>query len=127
MLGGFAGNEFEKPRLRNKKDIRKARLQTPKIEGAKRTVRKLDRGAGNLGVGNFVELVSQSDLVEDFHHRGMNGVAAEFAVEILVHLKKSDRNAAPGEEQRQHDAARPAAHDAARGLLDVDNFTLGLL
>jgi len=27
----------------------------------------------------------------------MNGIAAELAVEILMHFKKSDRNAAPGE------------------------------
>jgi hypothetical protein len=30
----------------------------------------------------------------------MNGVAAEFAVEVLVHFEKSDGNAAAGEKQR---------------------------
>ena len=108
--------------MRNQQDIWKARLQTPKIKGAKWAVRELDRGTGHLGVGNFVELVSQSDLVEDFHHRGMNGVAAELAVEILVHFEQRHRDAAAREEQRQHGAARPSAHDAARGLLDGADF-----
>jgi hypothetical protein len=57
----------------------------------------------------------------------MDGVAAKFAVEILVYFKKSDRNAASGEEEGQHSAAGPTADDTARCLLDVDNLTLSLL
>ena len=71
---------------------------------------------------NFVKLVRQSKLVEDFEGRRMNRVAAEFAVEVLVHFQQRDRNAPASEQQRQHRARRTAADNAARGFLNVSKL-----
>jgi hypothetical protein len=49
----------------------------------------------------------------------MNGVATEFAVEVLVHFKQRDGNAAASEEQRKHRARGAAAGNAAGTLLNV--------
>src|SRR5260370_21308915 len=70
-------------------------------------------------MGNFVKLVRKANLIEDYESRRMNGVAEEFAVEVLVHFKKCDRNAATGQEQRQHRASGTATDDTAGSFLDV--------
>ena len=47
---------------------------------------------------------------------GMDGVAAEVALEVRVHLEDLHAHAAPGQQQAQDHARRPAADDdAARG------------
>jgi hypothetical protein len=69
-----------------------------------------------------VELVRQSDLVEDFHDRGMNRVAPEFAVEILVHFEKRDRDSVPCEQKSEYGSAWPATGNATGSLLTVDDF-----
>src|SRR5882762_2295496 len=122
ILGGFAGDEFKETHLRHEQDIRESRLEAGEIEGAEVAVRKLDRRPGNFGMGNFVKFVRKANLIEDFESRGMNGVAAEFAVEVLMHFKECDRNAATGQEQRQHRASRTATDDTAGSFLDVSEF-----
>ena len=52
----------------------------------------------------------------------MNGVPAEFAVEVLVHLKERDGYAAASKEQRQHRAGGSAANNAAGSFLNVANL-----
>jgi hypothetical protein len=47
-------------------------------------------------MGKLMQAVGQPDLVEDFEHRGMYGITAEVAVEILMGL----------EEHHVHSAAR---------------------
>src|ERR1700722_18145468 len=51
----------------------------------------------------------------------MNGIAAEFAVEVLVHFQKRDGNALPGKKQGKHGAGGPAPNDAAGRLVNVPN------
>ena len=122
VFGSLADDEFEEPYLRHHQDVRETRFQASQIEGLEFAVGKFDGRPGNLGVGNFVHLVRQSDLVEDFERRGMNGVSAKLAVKVLVHFQKRDRNALPGEKQGQHRAGGTAANDAAGSLLNVANF-----
>src|ERR1700730_13818766 len=114
--GRLASDEFEEARLRDKQDVRETRLQSAQIEGAEEAIGELDRRPGNFGVGNFLEFVRQANLVEDFEGGRMNGVAAEFAVEVPVHLQQRDGNAASREEQRQHRARGTAADDTAGSL-----------
>ncbi len=113
ILRGFGGNEFEEAHLRNHQDVGKTSLEAAEIKGAEGAVRKLKCGARNLRVWNPVQLFGEADLVEDFHDRGVNGVAAEFAVEILVLLEESDGNAAASEEKSKDGTARTGADDAA--------------
>jgi hypothetical protein len=98
VFSRLARDEFEKPHLRNKQDVRESRLKPAQIKRPEVAVGKLDRRPGNLGMGNFVEFVRQPNLVEDFQGRGMDGVAAEFAVEVLVHFQQCHGNAAASEE-----------------------------
>lgn len=67
--------------------------------------------------------IGQADLVKNLHRRGMDGIAAEFPVEILVHFEECDRDTAAGEEKREHDARGPAAYNAARSLRDAYDGT----
>src|SRR5258707_3593585 len=114
---GFAGDEFKETHLRHEQDVRESRLEAGEIEGAEVAVGKLDRRPGNFGMGNFVKFVRKANLIEDFESRGMNGIAAEFAVEVLMHFKECDRNAAKGQEQRQHRASGTATDDTAGSFL----------
>jgi hypothetical protein len=91
----------------------KPMLQSAEIERLEGAVGELDRRAGDLGVGHFVQRCGEADLVEDFQGGGMNGVAAKFAVEVFVHFEKRHRHATPREEQCEHRPAWAAAHDAA--------------
>src|SRR6267378_4066073 len=120
--GGFAGDEFKEAHLGHEQDVRESRLEAGEIEGAEVAVGKLDRRPGNFGMGNFVKFVGKANLIEDFESRGMNGVAAEFAVEVLVHFKKCDRNAATSQEQRQHRASGTATDNTAGSFLNVSEF-----
>jgi hypothetical protein len=68
------------------------------------------------------QAVCQADLVEDFQGAGVNGVAAERAVEILVRFQERHRNAAPGQEQGEHHTRRASADDATRRLVHGVGF-----
>ena len=57
----------------------------------------------------------------------MNGIASEFAVEILVHFEKRDRNSAPREKKSEYGSARPASGNATGSLLTVDNLSVSSL
>src|SRR5580765_5471188 len=92
ILRGFVSEKFQKTRLRHHEDVREARLQAAKIERTERAVGELQGGAGNLGVRNFVKFIGETNLVEYFHGGRMNGVAAKFAVEVLVHFEQGDVN-----------------------------------
>src|SRR5437773_3320564 len=44
----------------------------------------------------------------------MNGVAAEFAIEVLVHFEEGDVDVSAGEKHSEHRATWSATNDAAR-------------
>jgi len=72
-------------------------------------------------VAQFEQPIRQTDLVQEFERRGMHGIAAEIAVEILVRFEQRHRHALARQQQREHRAARPGAHHATRSLLDIQN------
>src|SRR5215469_10378767 len=117
ILRGLASDEFQKANLGNHRNVGKARFEAAEIEGTKRTVRKLKRGAGDFAVGNLQQFLRQANLVEDFQDGGMNRVAAKIPVEILVHFQQSHRNASARQEKSKHGAGGSTAHDAARSCL----------
>ena len=57
------------------------------------------------------EALEQPELVEDFHRRGVDRVAAEIAEEVGVLFEHADRHAGAGEQQAGHHPGRPAADD----------------
>ena len=57
------------------------------------------------------EALEQAQLVEDFHGRRVNRVAAEIAEEIGVLLEHPYGAAGPCKEQSGHHRGRPAAND----------------
>src|SRR5215472_12134295 len=57
------------------------------------------------------------DLVEDLEGRRMNGVAAKFAVEVLVHFEQRDGNTAARQEQREDCSSRSATYHTTGSLL----------
>jgi hypothetical protein len=57
----------------------------------------------------------------------MNGIAAEFAVEILVHFEKRDRDSTPREQKSKYGSAWPATGNATGSFLSVDNFGVSSL
>src|SRR5262249_46556019 len=106
-LRGFGSDEAEKARLRDHQNVRKTGLQAAKIERAKLAVGELQRRPGDLLMSDFVEFRGQANLIDDFHDRWMNSVAAELTIEVLVHFKESDLDAAAGQEQSQDSPGRP--------------------
>src|SRR5215469_12319989 len=54
----------------------------------------------------------------------MNGVAAEFAVEVLVHFQQRYGNSAAGKEQSKDGSGGPSADDATACHLNVTNLVV---
>ena len=52
-----------------------------------------DAGGVERVVGTFEEAIEHPQLVEDFHRRGVDGVAAKIAEEVGVFFKHFDRQA----------------------------------
>jgi hypothetical protein len=66
-----------------------------------------------------VEVIGQTQLVEQSQGAGMHGVAAEVAQKVGVLLHHRDVDAAAGEQQTEHDSRGSAAGDDAGGLLGL--------
>ena len=64
-----------------------------------------------LVVRMLQESLQHAELVEDFHRRGMNGVASEIVKEVGVFLEYLHIAAGAGEQQSRHHAGGPAAND----------------
>jgi len=92
------------------------RLQPVELHEPPRALRRDEAHRPQLAVAELVQVVGQADAVQHLHRGGMDRVAAEVALEVRVQLEHPHAHAAPGQEQAQHHARRPAAHDdAARG------------
>ena len=73
-------------------------------------------------MAHLVERSGESDLVENFESGRMDGVAAEFAVEIFVHFEECHWDA-PSRQKQREDYARGASTDnAAGGLVSTDDI-----
>ena len=58
------------------------------------------------------DVLEQSQLIEQVGGAGLEHLAAELAVEVLVTLQHQDVGAPLGEEEAEHEAGRSAPHDA---------------
>lgn len=122
IFRSLGGDEFEETRLWKQEDAGESGLQPPEIERMEGAIGKLQCGAGDGGVREFVKSVCQADLIEDFQGRRMNGVASEFTVEVFVHFEERHGNTPARQKQGEH---RAAADDAAGSLLNVADFFSG--
>ena len=64
------------------------------------------------------EFVEQAEFVHHVQGRGMDRVAAEVAQEVTVLFQHHDLDPRARQQEAQHHAGGPAAHDAALGLQD---------
>jgi len=119
ILACLAGQEFEKNRLRKKHDVGKSRLEAAKVKWSERAVGCHNGWPVNFGVRELVQALGQSNFIQNFHHRRMNGISAKLAVEILVCFQQRDLDSLPRQQQRQHHSAWSTAYNAASGLVDV--------
>ena len=67
----------------------------------------------DLLVRQLEKLVEQAELVHQLERRGMHGVAAEIAKEVLVLFQHHDVHAGARQQKAEHHAGRSAAGDAA--------------
>jgi hypothetical protein len=75
-------------------------------------------------VSHLVQWRCQTDLVENLESGWMNRIAAEFAVEILVHFEERYGDPAPRKKQSKRCASWASANNAARSLLNIEDFAL---
>ena len=61
------------------------------------------------GVANFEELVEQAEFVHQLQRRGMDGIAAKIAEEVLVLFEYGDGESGPGQ-QAGRASSRPDLH-----------------
>src|SRR5205814_5790347 len=77
---------------------------------------ELSGKARDLVVRQLEEIVEQAEFFHHVERRGMDGVAAEIAQEVAVLFEHHDLHARTRQQEPQHHARGPAAHDAALGL-----------
>src|SRR5262249_22862079 len=61
------------------------------------------------------EVLQDAEFVKDFERRGMNGITAEIAKEVLVLLDYGDPHTLARQKVSEHDSGGTAADYAARG------------
>ena len=81
--------------------------------------RSESRPSSHLLMRQLEEFVEQAEFVDQLERRGMDGVAAEVAQEVLVLFQHDHVDAGPRQQEAEHHAGRPAAGDATGG---VDGF-----
>ncbi len=64
-------------------------------------------------MGQLEERLEQAELVHDLERRGVDGVAAEVAEEILVLLQHHDVDTGAGQQKSEHHAGGSASGNAA--------------
>jgi hypothetical protein len=69
------------------------------------------------GVRPGEQFAMQADAVDQFESGGVDGVAAEVAVEVVVRLQQSGLNAEAAEEEGEDDPTGAAPDDATLCLL----------
>ena len=94
---------------------RRAHRQVGEVGDLHVLVAELGAEARHFLVRQLQEFVEQAELVHHVQRRGMDGVAAEVAQEVAVLLQHDGPHAGARQQEAQHHAGRPAAHDAALG------------
>ncbi len=107
--------EVEEIPLRHHRDIATAHRQMGEVGDLHAPIAELAGEARDLVMRQFQELIEQAELVDHVQGRGMDGVAAEVAQEVAMLLQHHHLHAGARQQEPQHHAGRPAAHDAALG------------
>ena len=115
----FGGDEIEKLRLGHHGNERELGLEAAQISDLNRPHRGGGRHGPHLSVRQLQETVSQPNFVHDFHDRGVEGVAAKVAVEVLVHFEQGNGDALTRQQQREHCSGGPAADNDTSGFVRV--------
>ena len=110
------GDEVEQIPLGHEGDELGVGGKAGEIDYRESLVAEGDRQFADLAVTKGEEFVEEAQLVEEFERRGVDGVAAEVAEEVLVLFEDGDVDALAGEEEAEHHAGGTSANDAARGL-----------
>ena len=118
----LGGHEFEEIDLGDQRDVGELRVEVAEIGERERSRGGLDRPPADLRVAKLEQAVGQAERVEDFQRAGMDRVAPEFAVEVLVGFQEPDLDPLTRQEVGEHQPRGTAADDAATGLVDVEDF-----
>ncbi len=112
----FGGEEGQEIPLRHQGDVLRVGWKMGKVGHRDVEVTEPAGHMRNLGVADGKQLIQKTKLVKKLERRGMNGIAAKVAKEVLVFFEDRNGDAFPGEQKAQHDSGGAAADDAARGL-----------
>ena len=115
IAAALGGEEVEEVPLRHERDEGGVDRQAGEVGHGARDPADDGADAINLLVRQAEQRLEEAELVHDLECRGVDGIAAKVAVEVLVLLEHGDGDTGAGEEQTEHDAGGAAAHDAARG------------
>jgi hypothetical protein len=124
VLGGLAGEKFEKSFLGNQHDVGERSLQSAEVDRRERTLGKQERRAVPLDVWQAVQPLGQANLVQQFQDHRMQGVAPKLAVEVLVGFQECHGDAFPLQQQRQNHPAGTAADNATRRPFQRADFSV---
>ena len=70
--------------MRYQQNVPELRLQPRQIEGRNRSIRELQRRAGDSRVRDLVEFLRQANLIQNLHDGRMNRVTAKLPVEVAM-------------------------------------------
>src|SRR5665213_1417316 len=113
---GPFGEEIQEIPLRHQRDELALRRQMAEVDHRNALGAHLECEPRHLVVRNLQKFVEQAELVHQLEGRGVHGVTAEVAEEVLVLLKHGDVDSGTRQQKAQHYSGRSAAGDgAARG------------
>ena len=108
---GFLAKEIEEIPLRHHRNERRWRVEMGKIADRPIAAGNPELGRIYLVVRPLQEPLEHPELVEDFHRRRMDRVAAEIAEEVGMLFEHPDGTAGAREQQSGHHSRRSAAND----------------
>ncbi len=110
------GEKIEEVPLRHQRNELALRRQALEMTNGRAVASDLQRHGFHLRMRKPEEFIEQAKLVNHFQRRGMNGIAAEIAQEILVLFQHRDADAGARQEEAEHHPGGAAAGDAAPRL-----------
>ena len=109
----MSSEQIQEPGLRDLESERVFDTQLPGDWFGNRAVGIVHRKIGDALGCDGQDAVEQVNLVEHLQSRRMDSVAPEVAIEVGVGFEQADLDALARQQQAEHDASRPTAHDTA--------------
>jgi hypothetical protein len=123
--GCFGAEEVEEVPLWHEDDVFCDGGEMSEVGDLKPTASNDGGEAGDVGVRECEKAIEQAELVKELQRGGVDGVAAEVAVEVSVFFEDGDGDAGAGEKEAEHDSGWASADDAAGGVMGM-HLTSGL-